>query len=100
MENQISDKQWSKVEDILPGKKQDCGVTAKDNRKFVEAVLRVARTGAHWRAMPEKFGNWYTVYTRYFRWCNKGVREKFFRVLRGLGGHPKPAIGGHLKTGQ
>ena len=83
MKHQLNDTQWDLIKDILPGKKQDIGVTAKDNRKFIEAVLWIARTGAHWRALPEAFGNWYTAYTRYHRWCNKGVWDKVFKALRG-----------------
>jgi transposase len=40
----LSDSQWKRMEPLLPGKASDCGVTAKDNRQFVEAVLWIART--------------------------------------------------------
>ena len=56
---QLRDDQWEKIEPLLPGKASDCGVTAKNNRLFVEAVLWVARTGAPWRDMPEHFGHWH-----------------------------------------
>ena len=65
----------------LPGKAGDPGVTARDNRLFVEAVLWIARTGAPWRDLPEEFGNWYTVYTRFWRWAKKGVWERIFKHL-------------------
>ncbi|GAB2731432.1 hypothetical protein GCM10027172_25930 [Halomonas garicola] len=42
----LRDDQWERIEHLLPGKASDCGVTAKDNRLFVEAVLWIARTGA------------------------------------------------------
>ena len=57
----------------MPGKAGDCGVTAKDNRRFVEAVLWIARTGSPWRDLPEDFGHWHRVYVRYSRWGRKGV---------------------------
>ncbi len=60
------------LEPLLPGKVTDCGVTAKDNRRFIEAVLWIARTGAPWRDLPECFGRWHTVYMRYNRWSKKG----------------------------
>ena len=41
--------QWHRIEQLLPGKKSDAGRTAKDNRKFVDAVLWIARTGSPWR---------------------------------------------------
>jgi transposase len=55
------------------GKRQDCGVTAKDNRLFLEAVLWIARTGSPWRDLPKEFGNWHSVYVRFARWCKKGT---------------------------
>jgi transposase len=48
---------------------------------FVEAVLWIALTGAPWRDLPEEFGNWYTVYTRFRRWARKGVWEHIFQIL-------------------
>ena len=68
-----SDAQWEWIEELLPGKAGDCGVTAKDNRLFVEAVLWIARTGSPWRDLPEEFGYWHRVYVRYSRWGKKGV---------------------------
>ena len=52
----LGDGQWDAIKDHLPGKASDRGVTAKDNRLFVEAVLWVARTGAPWRDLPGVFG--------------------------------------------
>lgn len=68
----LQDDQWYKIEPLLPGKSTDCGVTAKNNRLFLEAVLWIARTGAPWRDLPEEFGNWHRVYVRYNRWSHKG----------------------------
>lgn len=39
--------QWNHIKDLLPGKARDLGRTGKDNRLFVDAVLWIARTGAH-----------------------------------------------------
>ena len=49
----LRDDQWERIKDLLPGKASDRGVTAKDNRLFLEAVLWVARTGAPWRVRDE-----------------------------------------------
>lgn len=69
----LRDDQWERIEQLLPGKVTDCGVTAKDNRLFVEAVLWVARTGSPWRDLPRELGNWHNTYTRFSRWSKKGV---------------------------
>jgi putative transposase len=69
----LRNDQWERIEHLLPGKATDCGVTAKDNRLFIEAVLWIARTGSPWRDLPVQLGNWHNVYTRFSRWGKKGV---------------------------
>ena len=81
----LRDDQWERIKDLLPGKVTDCGVTAKDNRLFVEAVLWIARTGSPWRDLPPELGNWHNVYTRYARWGEKGV---WSRVVEAISLHP------------
>jgi transposase len=72
----ISDESWERIKDLLPGKKGDPGVTAKDNRLFIDAVLWIAKTGAPWRDLPERFGNFNSVWRRFDRWARKGRWEK------------------------
>jgi len=50
----LRDDQWERIKDLLPGKPGDVGVTAHDNRRFVEAVLYRYRTGIPWRDLPER----------------------------------------------
>jgi len=52
----IADEHWDRIRDFLPGQAGDPGVTAKDNRLFVDAVLWIGKTGAPWRDIPERFG--------------------------------------------
>ena len=80
---ELRDDQWERIAVFLPGKATDRGVTAKDNRLFVDAVLWIARSGSHWRELPEVFGNWNSVFTRYNRWAKKGVWERVFQALSG-----------------
>ena len=77
----LSDRQWERIAPELPGKQGDPGRTGKDNRLFVEAVLWIARTGAPWRDLPEAFGKWKTVYTRFSRWAEKGIWESLFNKM-------------------
>ena len=79
--NILRDDQWERIEDLLPGKKTDKGVTAKDNRLFVEAVLWIARTGAPWRDLPPSLGHWHRVYVRYNRWSKKGIWTQVFEAI-------------------
>lgn len=75
------DDPYRRIEEMLPGKATDVGVTAKDNRLFVEAVLWVARTGAPWRDLPKRFGPWNSVYKRFSRWSDRGVWHRVFAEL-------------------
>jgi len=78
----ISDEHWDRIKRLLPGKEDDPGVTAKDNRLFVDAVLWIAKTGSPWRDLPDRFGNWNSVWRRFDRWATKGVWERVFRELQ------------------
>lgn len=79
----LRDDQWARICDLLPGKAGDRGVTAQDNRRFVEAVLWIARTGAPWRDLPPAYGHWHRTYVRYSRWSQRGVWRQVFEALAG-----------------
>ena len=74
----MSKGQWRKIRGFLPGKKEDPGRTAFDNRLFFEALLYMAREGCSWRALPEVFGPWGSVYQRFSRWLEQGVFHSLF----------------------
>ena len=78
----LRNDQWKRIEQWLPGKSSDCGVTAKDNRLFLEAVLWIARTGSPWRDLPAELGNWHNVYTRFSRWGKTGVWARLIEAVR------------------
>lgn len=78
---ELTEGQWERVRELLPGKASDPGRTAEDNRRFVNAVLWVLRSGAHWHDLPERYGKWKTVHTRFARWAKSGVWEKVFAAL-------------------
>lgn len=77
----LTDAQWERIKHLLPGKEEDCGVTAKDNRLFVDGVLWILRTGAPWRDLPERYGKWNSVYQRFGRWAKAGVWQMIFQDL-------------------
>ena len=79
----VSDAMWAKVAMLLPGKASDRGVTARDNRLFLEAVLWRVRTGEPWRDLPSDFGKWNSVFQRFRRWAVAGVFDRIFERLSG-----------------
>lgn len=75
------DDQWERIEELLPGRKGHVGVTAKNNRLFVEAVLYRYRAGIPWRDLPDRFGDWRVVHTRFSRWAKTGIWQRLFEQL-------------------
>src|SRR6266850_1726587 len=83
----LTDAQWAKMEPHCLGKPTDPGRSGSDNRRFVEAVLWIVRTGSPWRDLPPLFGNWNTVFKRYRDWVKADVFTRLFEMLWG-GGEP------------
>jgi transposase len=75
----LRDDQWSRIKNLLPGREGTVGVTAKDNRLFIEAVLYRYRAGIPWRDLPSRFGDFRVVHTRHSRWSKKGIWEMVFQ---------------------
>ena len=78
---ELTTVQWQRLGPLLPGKAGDPGRTASDNRLFVNGVLWVLRSGAHWCDLPERYGKWKSVHKRFTRWAKAGVWERVFAVL-------------------
>ena len=77
----IWDDQWQQIAGVLPGRKGTVGMTAKDHRVFVDAVLYRYRAGIPWRDLPERFGDWKNVQRRWSRWAASGVWERVLKML-------------------
>ena len=78
----LSDANWDRIGDLLPGRPGMHGKVATDNRLFVDAVLWIAKTGAPWRDLPERFGHGNSVWRRFDRWARKGVWKRVFEALQ------------------
>jgi transposase len=80
---ELTEAQWRRIENLLPGKEGDPGRTGRDNRLFVDGVLWVLRSGARWQDLPERYGKWKSVHKRFTRWARTGVWERVFASLTG-----------------
>jgi transposase len=68
--HELSDAHWNAISILLPtgpGRPSSLG-----DRNFVNAVVWIAKTGAPWRDLPERFGNWKTIFNRFAYWAKKG----------------------------
>jgi transposase len=79
----LREDQWERLKDLLPGREGHVGGTAKDNRSFVEAVLYRYRAGIPWRDLPERFGDFRVVHTRFSRWAKSGVWQRLRGYKKG-----------------
>ena len=77
----ITDGAWELVEPLLPGQRGQWGGLAEDNRRFVNAVFWILRTGAPWRDLPTDYGNWNSVAKRFYRWVESGLWEKILEQI-------------------
>ena len=79
----IPDTIWEILAPHLPGQLNQSGGTSKDNRKFINAVSWIIRTGAPWRDLPPSYGNWNSQAKRYRRWVKRGVWAKLLETFAG-----------------
>jgi len=74
---ELTDKQWQRIEKLVPGKKGDKGRGGKDNRLFVDAVLWILRTGAPWRDLPDELGKEQRVHSLFTLGPQRPMGESF-----------------------
>ena len=79
MRYDLTDFEWSVIEPVLP--KGRPGPRRKDDRRVMNGVFWVLRTGAPWRDLPERFGDPIRIHTRFSRWAQSGVWKKMFEML-------------------
>ena len=76
---EITDAQYRHIEPCFPTPR---GNVTLDNLQVLNAILYVAEQGCKWRALPKRFGNWHTIYTRMNRWSKSGVLDRVFTQLQ------------------
>ncbi len=78
----LTNKQWEQLEPVLPPQKPHTGRPALDHRTVMNGILWVLRTGAPWRDLPERYGKWTTIYSRFQRWRKQGVWDRILSELQ------------------
>lgn len=81
----LSNTQWEQLKPLLPAQKPHVGRPSNDHRKTLNGILWIARTGAPWRDLPERYGAWETVCGRFYRWRRNGVWSKVLQALQQQG---------------
>jgi transposase len=79
--DELSDEQWELLKPLVPGGGKGKRGPRSNNRRFLNGLLWLTRSGARWRDLPERFGNYQTVKRRYYRWIEMGVLDRMFELL-------------------
>jgi transposase len=77
----LTDAEWARLEPLLPRHPRQ-GHRWNDHRLVIDGIFFRTRTGCPWRDLPERFGNWKTVYNRHRRWSGDGTWEMILGRLR------------------
>ena len=74
----LSDEEWSLLEPLMPKSRKSARA---DDRKIMNAIFYVLRTGMPWRDLPDRYGPYTTAYNRFNRWSRRGIWKKIFDKL-------------------
>ena len=79
MRYELTDNEWSAIKPMLPNKPR--GVPRVNDRRVLNGIFWVLRSGAPWRDLPDNFGPYTTCYNRFVRWRRAGVWAKLMSAL-------------------
>ena len=77
-----TDDEWTMSEPLLPPQKPPIGKPNLPHRTVLNGILWRVRTGAPWRDLPERYGKWQTVYSRFRRWQEAGIWDRILAALQ------------------
>lgn len=80
--HELTDEQWARLEPLLPPQQASTGRPAADHRRIINGILWILRTGAPWRDLPERYGSWSTVYSRFQRWRKAGIWDRLLAAVQ------------------
>lgn len=81
----LTDREWALIGPLLPSERGRWARPSGDNRRFLNGMLYVLRTGCPWRDMHERYGKWNSVYVRFRRWAEQGIWDDLLQTLVDLG---------------
>jgi transposase len=79
--DELSEVEWALVAPFLPAERGRVGRPSHDNRRVLNGILWVVRSGARWIDVPERYGRWNSVYRRFRRWSQAGVFQALLETL-------------------
>lgn len=80
--HELTNRQWERLQPLLPPQKPKTGRPGTDHRRLLNGILWLLRTGAPWRDLPERYGPWATVASRFYRWRKAGIWARLFTAVQ------------------
>jgi transposase len=80
--HELTDEQWERLQPLLPPQKPRTGRPNNDHRTVINGILWLLRTGAPWRDLPERYGSWKTVASRFYRWQRAEIMQHILQCLQ------------------
>ena len=84
---ELTDEQWEKLGPLLPPQRPRTGRPSLDHRTVLNGMLWIKRSGSAWRDLPERYGNWKTVSSRFYRWQQQGLWTRLLALVQQLDDH-------------
>jgi len=85
--HELTDDQWQQLAPLLPPQRPATGRPTKDHRTVLNGIVWILRSGAPWRDLPERYGSWQTVYSRFRRWQEAGLWDRILLTLQADAAH-------------
>src|SRR5260221_25242 len=81
--HELTELQWARLQPLLPPQRTGRrGRPAHDHRRMINGMLWIAKTGAPWRDVPDRYGPWHSVASRFYRWRRAGIWDRILAMLQ------------------
>lgn len=80
--HELTEEQWQRLQLLLPPEKPHTGRPNKDHRTVINGILWILGTGAQWEDLPERYGSYKTVSSRFYRWRKAGIWDQILAELQ------------------
>ena len=77
---ELTDAQWNRIKDLFPEKKK-VGRRSLNPRNVFNGILWILKSGARWRDLPARYGNWNSIYHKFRLWCSQGLFERLMKFI-------------------
>ena len=76
----LTDAQWNRIK-IVFEEKPKVGRPPLNPRTVFNAIMWILKSGARWRDLPARYGNWNSIYHKFRKWCSLGLFERMMKII-------------------